>query len=412
MCLQNPVAPPAPQRSAEASRIWFAQAVRGTACGFIVAVHLGVLFPLAPSIPASMALFPPPAGVPAPAYVRVYSLLLSRHVSLGDTAVAMLFLTSGFVIPLSLTRYTLGGFFLRRFFRLYPTLWASQLLVLSVLAFQAHHYGLHFPFDRADVAANVLLLGNYLGKRPLEGVYWTLYIEELFYVIAALCAWGGVLKKPGAVLFIGLGLAAAAVAIYAAFPGPVQNRTGWRLGVFWLSCNAGYVVYVLIGVVLHQLYFGTWRLRLGVPLIGGLFGLYAVCAFQPLKRVWDPWTVCYAGAMALALFTTFLCLNRWLPYSRWLDRLADVSYPLYIVHFTIGSAVLNSSFVLTGSFYVSLAAASVCVLALAVVLHRFVERPSMAAGRRLAESLVREPAPSAELVRPESAERLPRSHAA
>src|SRR5262245_28055169 len=115
----NPSAP----EPANGQRVWFAQALRGVACLLVVITHCGYVFVEHPKVAAAMGLFPPLTDLPRPAYLGFFHFLAAHHLSLGFFGVVLFFLTSGFVIPYSLGRNSLGGFFLRRFFRLYPTLW-------------------------------------------------------------------------------------------------------------------------------------------------------------------------------------------------------------------------------------------------------------------------------------------------
>jgi peptidoglycan/LPS O-acetylase OafA/YrhL len=84
---------------------------------------------------------------------------------------------------------------------------------------------------------------------------------------------------------------------------------------------------------------------------------------------------------------TLLLLNHRLPHGRWLDRLAEISYPLYLVHATLGYIVIRAVYLGTGSLYLGIAIAFTVVLALAALLHRYVERPGNEIGRRLASWL-------------------------
>jgi peptidoglycan/LPS O-acetylase OafA/YrhL len=375
-----------PSPSGDGHRVWFAQALRAVACLIVVLAHLGLLFPVAPQILAERGLFPPPGKVTYPGYIRFWFFLCAHKISIADVGVALFFLTSGFVIPISLRRYTPRGFLLRRFFRLYPTLWVTQLLMLAVVWGQAHHYGVRFPHAWTTIALNTVMLSSYFGRPVIEGVYWTLYCEEVFYLICTVCAWRGLLVKPRVVLVI---LALAGLPIVFQAVAPAGPPALWRTALACLATNLSFSVYIFIGVVLHHLYFGVWRPRLGAPLVVGVFGLYAVCAFTgPLHDTWAHPTVTLAGLIALTVFATLLCVNRWLPYSRFLDLLADVSYPLYLIHFTIGGIVINAVYVRTGSFPLGLGVALTTVVALAALVNRFVERPSMRFGRRLAERLL------------------------
>jgi peptidoglycan/LPS O-acetylase OafA/YrhL len=374
-----------PQAAAGADRIWFAQALRAFACLLVVGTHCGHLFVLAPDTVSRLCLCPPLEGLPRPAYLRVFEFCDSWHFSVGDFGVALLFLVSGFVIPFSLRRNTLAGFFVRRFFRLYPMLWLVQLLLLAVLAFNARHYGLLFPFGKRVVAGNALLLSQYLGQPVLEAVTWTLLVEELFYALCALCAWRGVLDRPATVLLVALGAAAASVAL--SFARLVVGMPRWHYAAYFLGLNASFVVFIFVGVALHHLYRGAWRPRLGLPLVLALLALFAVCCRLGVLRHAGGEGWLWTGLAALAVFAGLLGLNRWLPYSRWVDRLAEVSYPLYLTHATLGYVVIRAVYLRTGSLYLGFAAALAAALALSALLHRFVETPAIDLGRRLAARL-------------------------
>jgi peptidoglycan/LPS O-acetylase OafA/YrhL len=373
-------APPAGE-----SRIWFAQALRALACLLVVFAHYGHLFVLAPDTVGRLCLCSPLTGLPRPAFLRVFAVCDAWHFSPANFGVALFFLVSGFVIPFSLRRNTLGGFFVRRFFRLYPTLWLVQLLILAVLAYNARRYGLIFPFGKRVIASNAFLVSQYLGLPIIEAVTWTLLVEELFYALCALCAWRGVLDRAAIILLVASAAAGASVAF--SFTRLVIGMPRWHYPLYFLGLNASFVVFIFLGVVLHHLYRGTWRLRLGLPTILALFGLYFLCCRHGILRHVGGVGWAWTGLEALVLFGGLLAVNRWLPYVRWVDRLADVSYPLYLAHGTLGYVVIRAVYLASGNLYLGFAAAFAAALTLSALLHRFVERPGNDLGRRLASRL-------------------------
>jgi peptidoglycan/LPS O-acetylase OafA/YrhL len=381
-----------------ADRLWFAQALRALACLLVVAEHYSAAFLVVHEGVARLALFPPLTGLPFPSYLRIVGWLFNHHVLPSTFGVALFFLVSGFVIPFSLQRNSLGGFFIRRFFRLYPTLWMVQILLLIVLARQAHRYHLDFPHTPGTVASNALLLSSYLGHSLIEAVCWTLLVEELFYAICAVCAWRRVLHRPSTVLVIAVMLTGLALAC----PGipPAADAPLWRTALYWLGRNATFVVFIFVGVVLHYLYRRTWRLRLGLPLILILLGLFALCCWRGSVGQAGLGALYLVSALvALVVFAVLLVVNRWLPYSRWLDRLAEISYPLYLVHATLGYIAIRTVYLRTGSHYLGIAGAFVVAVVLAALLHRFVERPGNDLGRRLVARLASRTAGTAAPVR-------------
>jgi peptidoglycan/LPS O-acetylase OafA/YrhL len=348
-------------------------------------VHYGELFVCCPAVVARIGLFPPLTDLPGPAYLRFTEFLASWHLRLSQFGVALFFLVSGFVIPCSLQRNSLGGFFLRRFFRLYPTLWVVQAVVLAVLLLQSRYHGLPFPFGRSAAASNAVLINSYLGHPFIETACWTLLVEELFYALCAVCAWRGVLHRPATVLLVALALAGLSLAFGWVRPGPGPR---WQQVMFWLGANGSFVIFIFIGVVLHFLHQGAWRLRQGGPLVLALAGLYALCwSCGVVRHLGEQATWVVSALAALAVFVPLLLLNRWLPYSRWLDWLAEISYPLYLVHATLGYVVIRLVYLRTGSLYLGFAAAFAGAVALAALLHRFVERPGNNIGKRLAARL-------------------------
>src|SRR5262249_17779929 len=117
-------------------RLWFAQGLRAVACLLVVVAHYFEAFLQSHQTTASLALFPPLTELPTPGFLRAFPWLATHGFPFGGVGVALFFLVSGFVIPFSLQKNSLGGFFVRRFFRLYPTLWVALLLILGILAFQ------------------------------------------------------------------------------------------------------------------------------------------------------------------------------------------------------------------------------------------------------------------------------------
>ncbi|MBA4066783.1 MAG: hypothetical protein C0501_24365 [Isosphaera sp.] len=392
----------APGRT-DRQRIWFAQALRPAACLAVIACHYFILFVTDPQAVAGLALFPPLTDLPRPGYVGPAEYVTNElRLGGGMFAVDLLFLVSGFVIPFSLRSGSLGGFFARRFFRLYPTFWVVLGSVFAVVGLNALAFGLANPLlDWKVVVGNGLLCNPYLGKPFVEAVCWTLVIEELFYVVCAVLAWRGGLGRPGVLLLAAAGLAACSVGWAAVRPDPLTNR--WQNVPNALAHNCTHVGYVFIGVVLHHLYTGAWRLRVGLPVLVAQVGLYwAACNHgMATSTAADPGYF-WHGVNALAVFSAAMLANRRLPYSAWWDRLAELSYPLYLVHATLGYVVIRAVYLGTGSLYLGFAAAFAGAVGLAAVLHRFVEKPSMEYGRRLARG---RPTPPAARVEPVSAPR-------
>lgn len=106
---------------------------------------------------------------------------MARVVDFGRIGVVIFFAISGFVICKSLNGSIIEGskkFLIRRLLRLYPAFWVSIVLGL---------FSIWWLFDKPlswnIIAANITMLPELLGEPPIIGLYWTLEIELVFYLL-------------------------------------------------------------------------------------------------------------------------------------------------------------------------------------------------------------------------------------
>ncbi|MCJ2041941.1 acyltransferase [Methylobacterium sp. J-059] len=138
--------------------------------------------------------------------MRAVGTALSQSVSLGRYGVAIFFLISGFVVPFSIRgERPLAHFAISRLFRLYPALWFA-LAVLTATAWVSGE-----PPATATVLANMTMAPTILGQPWLSPIYWTLFVELVFYLLVALLFSAGALRRVGVLLAVALGLIAATV---------------------------------------------------------------------------------------------------------------------------------------------------------------------------------------------------------
>lgn len=141
-------------------------------------------------------------------FVAVYHFTLGQthplvQFRVGATGVELFFIISGFVIFMSISHVaTAREFIIRRFTRLYPTYWTCVTItfVVTVLA-QLSYRSIDLSLWEA-YALNMTMLQHYFSVYDLDGSYWTLIIELLFYLVILLLflskqlkhseLWGGV----------------------------------------------------------------------------------------------------------------------------------------------------------------------------------------------------------------------------
>jgi len=99
--------------------------------------------------------------------------------SYGHYGVQLFFIISGFVIFMTLERSkNVIDFIKRRFIRLYPTFWISMIVTFIVTSLTGI---IRFERSFIDFFVNFTMIPNLLRFKAIDGVYWSLEVELLFY---------------------------------------------------------------------------------------------------------------------------------------------------------------------------------------------------------------------------------------
>ncbi|CAG5071620.1 hypothetical protein DYBT9623_03613 [Dyadobacter sp. CECT 9623] len=104
--------------------------------------------------------------------------LLGWEFSYGVTAVDIFFMISGFVIFQSIGNIkNWQDFVVKRFARLYPAFWYCMLITAFVAVLMEPH-----AVNPSRILANATMAAAYFGMEDLDGSYWTLLVELIFYL--------------------------------------------------------------------------------------------------------------------------------------------------------------------------------------------------------------------------------------
>ncbi|MFM7726718.1 MAG: acyltransferase family protein, partial [Flavobacteriales bacterium] len=115
----------------------------------------------------------------------------------GTIGVDLFFMISGFVIFMSLQKAdSIRTFITNRLSRLYPAYWMGVLFSFALITIH-FHYSAKYAIDRPwlTLAGNLTMVQYYLGVHDLEGPYWTMIVELIFYVLMGLIFFLGQLKR-------------------------------------------------------------------------------------------------------------------------------------------------------------------------------------------------------------------------
>lgn len=148
---------------------------------------------------------------------------LVMFLNLGRAGVTAFFLISGFVIPSSLGESRPGGlrsFAVRRFFRLYPAFWLSVAAGVLVI-----HAGRGTWPGVANLLANLTMAPGFFGQGYLQGMYWTLQMELVFYVLCVLLFRAGRLRHGPTLRNLSLGFVALFLVLWLSCRGSLRGET-------------------------------------------------------------------------------------------------------------------------------------------------------------------------------------------
>ena len=364
-------------------RIVFANQLRGLAALCVVVDHFIDFYLNAPNVVSAATQLPTQPGETG----GLFYLAAHHWLHFGPFGVAVFFLISGLVIPLSLERYNGATFLLARIFRIYPTYLATLCLGIGVVWASTFLWGKSLYSPVPTLLANALLLNDVFGLPSIDLVNWTLCIELKFYLLMALAA-PAVRRGSVAILFlIAVGALMATVAVNAPALAPAMALLPSQAETFvrMIVAESLYLIFMLVGVLF------SYHLRgiiSGRALLGSaslLSAIFAVCWRQSVLAPSFA-DVAPSYAFALLVFSLLFAARKYVRNIRLLDGLAAVSYPLYLVHPLVGFSLLRVLTVGCGMRYaLALAVTFPAVIVLAALTHVAIERWSIAAGHRIAQ---------------------------
>ncbi|MDH0749605.1 acyltransferase [Pseudomonas sp. GD03842] len=332
-------------------RLAYLDALRGIAALMVVFTHL---------------------YLPVVGHVWVFDYLIDP----GKLGVLWFFMISGVVIPYSLKPGPDGAqrFLVSRFMRLYPAYWLSLLVFIVILKLTAA------PLPSlAQIAANLTMVQAALGFDDVIGLYWTLFIELVFYALCLALFLGGKLydqtfRTRCSLAFLVMALAMGVMRALTERKLPVALPLALSLMFFgsvwrqWLLAEHSNeltrnlkTLLIAFTVVLPPTLFMAYSKDMGN---GETWGRY-----------------CFTYAVAIS---SFLVLTRSVrldhPALVWLGA---VSYSLYLLHPSMGMLaewLLNN----TGASGLGIALfATLLTLGASHLSFHFVESPFIQLGKRL-----------------------------
>lgn len=258
-------------------------------------------------------------------YAKDFNTASPFYISFGWLGVPFFFILSGFVITLTIKRCKSSWQFLKkRFIRLYPTYWICLMLTLITITITSSQ-DLHPMFDRPliDILFNFTMFHELFKFHHVDGAYWSLLPELLFYLLMAFLFF---IKKVDKILWYN-SILLIICSIHYFFPIPILSRL--------LDLN--YVLLFMIGICFYNIYTSKKRSPkyLHILILANLS--LAIALYSVVRPHLDIKILLISFTIIVLFFYLFVYLNfEVLGKSKVLLFLGYISYPLYLVHQLVG----------------------------------------------------------------------------
>lgn len=290
-----------------------------------------------------------------------------EHIAIyGYLGVNLFFLISGFVIAWSAEGREWQTFAVARFARLYPGFLACMIITWAVLMIWPHPV---FPVSLKQFFANLFIFSPALGQKFVDGVYWSIVMELIFYGWVAVMIAAGLFSRcklqlitiwlaisvvneffiqsyPLKLLFLTeySPLFASGVLVHhIASRGRSPEALMLLAAAFLLACN-----YLLIGQNYQQTHYGV-----SIPF----------------------WGLMAANVTIYSLLIGAVVLRDKVRPTPFIFMLGALTYPLYLLHQNAGYVAIDALRPHIGKWPAALVTTVVMIM-LAVLVWRVVERPS------------------------------------
>lgn len=241
----------------------------------------------------------------------------------GYLGVHLFFIISGFVILLTANSVkTSADFVIARISRLYPTYWACVILssVVLLMAGQA--------ISVKQFALNLSMFQMFLGEKNIDGAYWSLAEELVFYgiifgalilgLVRHIWFWGGFM------------LLTAAAGLF------LNPEIGLQKHV---QDVVKYFALFVAGAFFYQVYIAP---KLKAPHVIGLLLCFAITIQYQFGTHLSYYSHTHEVGIIGACFGIFMLLVagklEFLRKYKWVLFIGEISYPFYLLHQEIGLA--------------------------------------------------------------------------
>ena len=266
--------------------------------------------------------------------VMPYPMLASVS-KYGYLGVKLFFMISGFVILMTAASGNLRNFIISRVVRLYPTFWACCTLTFAVIiTFGAPRYYASIN----QYLVNMTMLSGVFDVSSIDGAYWSIFIELQFYTLVTIILIIGKIHQAETLLLLWL-VASVALVIH-----PI-----WKLNQLLLTSNSANFI---AGATYYLIWSkGPSLIRVAIVTVSWWLAVFQSTSIYELGWFENYYNTSMSSYITAAIITAFFAIMMLISLRRtglfarirW-TLLGALTYPLYLIHQTIGYIVFNASY--------------------------------------------------------------------
>lgn len=296
------------------------------------------------------------------------SIFFKDTFDLGKISVIVFFIISGLVVPLSMNGndkvITIKKFIISRFFRLYPVYWFSAILGYLILG----------RFNLFELFVNFTMLQQFFGIQNILGLYWTLQIELIFYLLVVIVFAIGKLQNFKFLFYLALSFLFVAV------------------GVAFIRGLYAIKLPLALPLALSLMFFGSvykcklidhnYQIRkfISAYILSYFLIIPVICIFGynlDLGRGenWIKYTITYYSGLVL-----FITITKTKSNTTITEYLGKISYSIYLFHPIFIYLVITYTNL---TWYYSLVIISTLTLIFSHFTFKFIERSSIQLGKKI-----------------------------
>lgn len=303
-------------------------------------------------------------GPPAQGTTQVALSWMASFAQYGFLGVPIFFVISGFVIAYSAEGRSAVGFAIARFSRIYPTfLLCMTLTFVAVLTMGPPQ----FETSLAQWFANLLIAAPIFRQSYMDGAYWSLVVEVVFYAwVAILMAAKVFPRRLDLIVLIWL---AITFANELTIDAPIFER-------IFLADDSGFFA---VGLMIYEFYRGRRDAKLYIMFALSVGTAVFQCQHRathidsPTGTSFDDAVIAAICLSSIAIIFIATLIEKLPLPANLVMAIGGLTYPLYLLHQQIGYVILSTVQPASIAWAVTIIVSGIVLLSWLV--WRFIERP-------------------------------------